>query len=383
MNAADALRLMVRLACATALSVAATSCDVHEFPSEEPQPALPESRLVLRYDETDMPLYTTVELDSDGRRASRAGSAGFDSRHIIKVYADNGTESDGTRSLSRAEAATMVLTDDAEAATDERTVSMTLPPGRYLYMVWTDYTLHGGDNDHHYDTSDFSEITLRPTERDGLLFHEGNTPWRDAFRGEGHFRVDADGNMHAPDSDDDSAPLAEAVIHMHRPLARFVIVTTDLSDFISRHGLRPMDTDGVQAEGSPRPLPPIDLSDYRIVVRYTGYMPAVFNSFIDKPVNSHLGAAFESTISGANAEPGTAELGSDYVFVNGRESSVQVALDVYVRSSGVHLAATGTVTIPLVRNRLTVVRGRFLTSQAGSNVGINPGFFDDINIEIR
>ena len=167
---------------------------------------------------------------------------------------------------------------------------------------------------------------------------------------------------------------------MRRPLARYVFVTTDLSDFISRHGLRPL-SDEVGAESSParclRSTCPTSASSSAT----QAYMPSVYNAHIDKPVNSMTGVAFDGAIT--RADGNTAELGSDYISVNGHETSVQVAVDVYDRNTGTRVASTNPITVPLVRNRLTIVRGRFLTSKAGSSVGISPDFKDDINIEIR
>lgn len=379
------LRHILRLTAAAMAAALAAGCDVHEFPSEETPPPVVESRLKLTFDGVDMPLHTTVEFDSDGRRARSAEEGARDSRHIINVYADDSHDEDiasGTRAPSRSVTATAIVTDRADAATDDRTVTISLPPGSYRYVVWSDYVEAGSDADLYYDTSDFSEIALRsagsPSE---AYIHRGNSPWRDAFRGEGSFRVGADGAMYAPDDRDCASPLAEAVITMRRPLARYVFVTTDLSDFISRHGLRPL-SDEVDTESSPRPLPTVDLSDFRVVFRYTGYMPSVYNAHIDKPVNSITGVSFDGAITRAD-DGNTAELGSDYISVNGHETSVQVAVDVYDRNTGTRVASTNPITVPLVRNRLTIVRGRFLTSKAGSSVGISPGFKDDINIEIR
>ncbi len=63
------LRHILRLTAAAMAAALAAGCDVHEFPSQETPPAAVESRLKLTFDGVDMPLHTTVEFDSDGRRA--------------------------------------------------------------------------------------------------------------------------------------------------------------------------------------------------------------------------------------------------------------------------------------------------------------------------
>lgn len=357
-------------ACVLIVAALGMASCVHEMPDAGdtplppgPPPAAP-GRLVLDYPDTEMPLLTTLEVGT----TARSGAGDVDSRHIIKVFADD-VEGPAPSRNNLTEVASVVINDAEDAATRRREIDLPLPAGTYRYIVWTDYGR--GDADLYYETADFSEIVLKGERRDGLLFHEGNTPRRDAFRGEGRFTVDAAGQFTVP-GEAQAEPMAEAVIEMRRPLARFVFVATDLDDFLSRVPSR-------QKSGGRS----TDLAAYRIVMRYTGYMPSALNAFTDRPADSVTGAAVEGRISVIDAEPGTAELGWDYVFTGPRESAVQVALDVYDRSTGERVASTPAVTVPVQRNRLTIVRGRFLTSAAGSSVGIDPGFNGDFNIEIR
>ena len=107
------LRHILRLTAAAMAAALAAGCDVHEFPSEETPPVV-ESRLKLTFDGVDMPLHTTVEFDSDGRRARSAEEGARDSRHIINVYADDIHDEDiasGTRAPSRSVTATATVTD--------------------------------------------------------------------------------------------------------------------------------------------------------------------------------------------------------------------------------------------------------------------------------
>ena len=367
-HATHPLSLLWQLALVAALAL--TSCDVHEFPVGDqpspPPPGVPASHILMRFTDLDMPVYTTVEFDTRPGRLSRS-SAPVSSRHIIKVYPFTG---DDSRALSRTEVATVVLTDEASAATDDRLIDLSLPPGRYNCLAWTDYSLTGSDRDLYYNTSDFAEISLLSEQKDGLLWHEGNTVWRDAFRGSCSFSIGSDGLMYATDA---TTPLNEAIVEMRRPMARFVFVTTDVDEFISRNDL----------QAAARNSKASALAGYGIVIRYSGYMPSEFNNFTDKPVNSITGAAFNGLIALTGDGQNTATLGSDYVFVNGRESTVMLSLDVYDNATATRIASTGPIAVPLMRNRLTVVKGKFLTSTAGSDIGINPDFSGDIDIEIH
>jgi len=359
-------RLLSRMAVAL-LATAAVSCDVHEYP-EKPAPPMPATEVTLHFADGDMPLLTTVEYDA-ARRRSRA-DAGDDARFTIRVYPVDAAE--GSRSPSRTPSAVTVITDDASAATDDRTVALKLDPGCYRVIAWADYVDAGSQADKYYFTGTFPDISLlsRAGAADSQYLHWGDTPQRDAFRGETLLHVAADGTL--TDADGTMLSAGRAIVPMHRPLARFCFITTDLREFISR---RP------QVPGAPAHALAPDLADYRAVLRYTSYMPSTYNARTDKPVDARTGVFFDGDITRLSTDE--ARLGSDYVLVNGASTSVQVALDVYSRTDGALIASTAPIDIPLQRNRLTLVRGRFLTTTSGTGMGIDPGFSGDINIEIH
>lgn len=228
-------------------------------------------------------------------------------------------------------------------------------------------------DDKYYSTDDLSEITLLSANGDNSRYqHQGNSPWREAYRGERRMSVSADGSLSHLDGT--ATASGRALVEMNRPMAKFTFVTTDLADFIARRSANgPADAPAY----APRPNP----ADYRVVLRYTSYMPSAYNAHTDKPVDSRLGAYFDGSID--RIDDSNAQLGSDYVLVNGSSTTVQVALDVYSRADQSLIASTPPIEIPLKRGHLTLVRGRFLTSKSGTGMGIDPGFFDDINIEIK
>ena len=51
--------------------------------------------------------------------------------------------------------------------------------GKYRFLVWADYVVHGTETDLYYNTSNFEEIILADRQN-----HTGSTDRRDAFRGE-------------------------------------------------------------------------------------------------------------------------------------------------------------------------------------------------------
>ena len=75
-------------------------------------------------------------------------------------------------------------------------------------------------------------------------------------------------------------------------------------------------------------------------------------------------------------------LGYDYIFVNGTETTLAISVEVYNRD-GELMSSTNPINVPIVRSKMTVVKGEFLTSKATGGITINPGYDgDDYNIEI-
>jgi hypothetical protein len=102
--------------------------------------------------------------------------------------------------------------------------------------------------------------------------------------------------------------------------------------------------------------------------------------FTDRPADSWTGVSF---ISQMHLEKDKEMLlGYDYIFVNGSETTLSVSLEVYTRD-GELISSTNPINVPIVRSKLTVVKGEFLSLEASGGVTINPGYEgDDYNIEI-
>lgn len=344
----------IRIMCGLLVAGAAASCDVHEFP-EPPQPGM--LRLSLDFD-TGIPLHQTVEVT----RADAKAAEEYDLRYTVGVFA-----LDATKATDRQELARVTVTREATDNPDQ-VIDMPLDAGDYRLVVWTDYVDAGSTHDKYYDTSDFGEIRLAEGR------HTGNTPYRDAFRGTIDVRI-AEGETR------------ELHVGMERPLTRYEFVTTDLDEFLTRAlaaAAREAEAAAAANGDTPAELSDetraVDLGAYRVVVRYPGFMPSSFNLFTDKPADSSTGVSFESAITPTSDSEAT--LGFDYVFINGTESTVQAAVDIY-DEEGVRISGTNTIDIPVVRGKRTIVRGEFLTSTAAGSIGIVPDFDGEFNVEIR
>ena len=357
-----------------------SGCDVHEFPDVETQNDV---RLHLTLDYSlALPLYQTVNFG--GSRYDNPSDF-YDVRYTLNFYPYSDSRDD---TYSRTPAFTRVLTRN-DVSKPDASFDIDIPRGNYHVIVWTDYVEIGTTGHLYYNPDDFAYIQLHGEE------HHGNTDFRDAFQG--HADIDAQtgipeqsGLGFKPDPIEISA-----TIHNSRPLGKYNIISTDLEKFISRaiesresraKELALQKEAAISAGQPPGTISPeeikptIDLSDFTVVVRYPMYMPSAFNAFTNKPTDSKTSKSFKGKIT-ANAD-GNAELGFDYVFVNGAESGAQIAIDVY-DYDGTQLAGTGTITVPLLRSKLTTVTGEFLTVTTQGGVGINPGFNGDFNLEIK
>ncbi len=329
------------------VAVAVAGCDVHEFP------VVPEQiPFVLRLDSrTQLPIHEEIYFTKQTTHTT----AEHDRRYVINAYRSHDGET-----FSRKADTTIVYTTHMED--DEISIALNLQRGDYYrFMVWSDHVAKGTHRDKYYNTTDFAEITYADRAA-----YEGCNDFKDAFRGTVQTAVLYE---QYPDGD-----MVEQVVNMEleRPLAKFKFIATDVEDFVERE----LERTATKDEHVPRSVNP---DDYRVVFYYTGFMPCSFNMFTNKPNDSWIGVTFDGKMVPIGSDE--MELGFDYVLVNGTESKITVVAEVYDKE-GELLSRTKTVEVPLVRSKLTVVRGPFLTSMATGNIGIVTEYDGDINIEI-
>lgn len=287
----------------------------------------------------DIPAYVSESPESGARYHIQVFTAGD---RTLKLYETEVFNLDMTRS--------------------DFTTTLSLPPGEYDLYVWSDYAAAETQNSYFFHSDDFSSIYYSDP-------YNGNNELRDAFRGMVSFTVDA--NI-------DDNYYAEAEVELERPLSRYEFVSTDLAEFITAEETR---TKGGIVVEDPAAAPSrLPLEQYRILMKYTGYMPSIFNNFTNRPVNSATGIEYEAKVVKLNDNE--ARLGFDYVMVNGRESSIKVALEIY-DPTGELVGRTHSVDVVTKRGMNTTVRGKFLTSQVSGGVGIDPSFNGEFNVPIQ
>lgn len=374
-----------------ALAVMMASCDVHEFPE---QGEGTDVELVLDFTgNMNMDFYKYVDYlsrDVDG--------LSYDIRYVVNVYPVVDESRNNNRG-GRSAIASYVFTK-SDITDLNYTVPLKLPAGNYRFLVWADYVAAGTEDNLHYDPSDFEEIIL--TKREGYI---GNTDARDGFRGEQVAEIYA--NTEYINNTTGSGVSNRIVVEMKRPMAKFKFQATDVVKFLEEEARRAAargdadpnaaeaendkdaETGGSKGSDSKGPTDSsstqdaygrINTGDYRVLFRYSGFVPCSFNMFTNRPADAWTGLTFEGRMTQLDKD--NAELGFDYVFVNGHESSVTVSVEIYDRD-GTLLSRSQPISVPLVRNKVTIVRGKFLTVKAEGGVSIDADFDGEYNYGYR
>lgn len=354
--------IIYKVALTLILATGMASCDVHEWPHIEYGEV--NSLLTISF-ETSLPLYREITYARGGNSISWESLYQYDIRYIISVCHT------GTRN----EARRYTITKPYDGQLDH-TVTLPLDEGTWDIYVWADYVDAFSTADRYFNTTDFANITYSDPKN-----YTGSTDTREAFRGMTTISV-----TH-PDRflDSQPKPSYHAKVDMVRPMGRYEVLSTDVEEFLTR--VTEMRTREAQTKADARQAEDtkadadtrVNIDEFRVIFRYNAFMPYSFNMFTDKPADSWTGISYVSQM--ALVDEGML-LGFDYVLVNGSETTMNVNIEVY-DSDGTLLSITRGIEIPIVRNKLTIVKGEFLTSSAQGGVSINPGYDgDDYNIPI-
>lgn len=216
------------------------------------------------------------------------------------------------------------------------TLQAELLEGEYDMLLWVDYSQSEQIADLWYDTKSLQAIKLIA---EGKSYAAGSDT-REGFYGAG--AVTANGTPTSVD------------ITTVRPQAKYLLVADDVVRYRELMA------------ANPDKYVPID--ELSISIQYEGYLPDGFNAKDGKPNSSEQGYKCDN---GALPAVGVADaevnIASDYVFVNGSESSVTVTVVVSDKAGRMVSRVQGVV-VQYKRNMLTTVRGEFLTAGV-----VNPG----------
>lgn len=354
---------MIRIMLCTVVALIFLSCDslmVKEYPEA---PATRDVWLTLVHQN----LWTFQTQISDRAPSRAVNPDSVMARYVFRYYAK------GTRDYCAAE---YTVYSDITMA-DTLRVQIPAPVGDWDLRVWKDLVDRRTKESCYYNADDFGHITIKKP-------YQGSDMYKEAYVGVIQ--------MNVPETFDLEWVPENSVINLERPQSAYVLVTEDLEKFVraelARHGpisfrksSTPADVNApaLVIDGVRIPIRDIDLSRYKIRVRYTGYLPSVFHHFTNRPVDSDVGVYYDSEIT--ILEDTDAMIAFDHIFVNGITSGVNIAVEL-LDDQGTRLASVGTSTVPLKRGLCTVIRGNFLTSQTGGATSIDPGFAGSFDIKV-
>lgn len=356
------------LLCATLIA----GCDatIHEYPDNTPiKPTSVPFTLDLDFT-TDMPIINQT-VTKKTRSGADLVDENFDLRYIINVY--RATE---WRQVNGEFVKSFVFTKD-DVSEWNHSVEIELDEGDYDIIVWADFVDQGTDTDKYYNTERFDYIYVKNEL-------EPCNDYRDAFIGYSRITLTKESRSESQ------------IVPMERPLAKYRFISNDLETFVSRmlelkkkqqrgeeeetKGEDPEDTKGDDDTKGDTKVQ-IDINDYYVVFEYTSYVNTSFNALLDIPAAPSQMLSYRSEIKKINEVE--AELGFDYIFVNGVDTKVWIALAVFEKGTDLEVARVEQFLVELSRSKCTEVRGPFLTTQETGGVGIVPEFDDEFTVEIH
>lgn len=209
---------------------------------------------------------------------------------------------------------------------------LSLWKGDYDICLWVDYTTDAV-TDNHYITTSLNPVKILPSES-----YMGNADTRDAFAGCFSFKM--------------TDNYATENITLCRPLAKYRLVTTDVSEYNELRDEKEWPA----------------LEDMVIKVTYDGFWPNAYSVSNAAPAGAMGGYGYVSALSERSQTEAT--IGKDYVFVNGTESFVKVTVSFY-DTDGEIVNQVRNLQVNYRIGYLTTVQGNFLTAGAGNGIHID------------
>lgn len=251
-------------------------------------------------------------------------------RHKISVYnADN--VSSGS---------TPILSYEVERQITEEgydfSLPITLPSGNYVVKAWTDF-YETESSKPFYDTSGFPNIMLTR--------HSGIADYQDAFSGSQTFSAEE--------------TTTQVKVSMNRPVGRYLLSSRNFSELLEETGY--------------------SIEDVSIVVVYAGFYPDTYSVITDRLTDSITGEYY--AIKPDSSTDGSALVGADFMLMNSGKSSVTLQIGL-ANPNGELIAKSETMSVPMKRNEVTLIKGYLLSKTSGDGGGfdLDTGFDGDFII---
>lgn len=351
--------------CAAALLFAACDTTIHEYP--QPQPEETVVFVELNVDRTPPLYYKELVYDGNGEHTSTllepTQSATYiaderlSMRLITEIYQLSAPDSrtDEGILVDRRE-----ITVERLKEAPQDTVQFIVPKGTYRTLTWADYVLTSNAVDWHFNTQALNSIQVDVTQQPHDNHHKS------AAAGARNFTVDFSQSGYTGTPvfiDETRAVTAEnnvVSLNLQRASGRFVLLSTDLKEFVNSGN---------------------KIDDLQVHIIYKQYVSAGYNVDTGTPNHFIQTYTLETTPTILQSES-TILLAYDYILTSSdREDNILI--DIFIYDDGKEVNHYQNVTIPLQRNRETIVKGPFLTKEIGSgDIGIDNDFDDEIVVVI-
>lgn len=157
-------------------------------------------------------------------------------------------------------------------------------------------------------------------------------------------------------------------VPLMRPESKFILVSNDVQKFVK----------SFNNNFSTSYTDPNEIFEHcKMKVKYNGYVPTGYNVVTGQLNDAQGGYAFDFDVLLINEKE--AIVAFDYVLTGPTSTAVNVGLDLY-DDKGVLINTVGSVNVPISQNRISVIRGEYLTREYGGGVGINTDFDGEFNI---
>lgn len=259
-------------------------------------------------------------------------------RYVVEIYSEVG----GGAPLHRFVKCSDQLKDN------DVTIDVTLNASSYIVLAWVDYVPKGSQSDYLYNTQSLKSVEVKAP-------YSGSIYAKDAFAAKASLDLRSYGNS--------KSSTIKKTIELKRPLSSFVIVATDMSDYLFEQGGGLADAD----------IPVT--ADFT----YHASLAVAYNVFEGSTATYSDKEVFSGQVEDHTEE--SCVIAYDYVLMDSESSNVEVSFDIY-SLSGVHINRINNLKIPLKRNTQTVVKlPCLIPSDGNGGIDIEDGF-DGPPIEI-
>lgn len=343
-----------------------TGCDatIHEYPE-------PENSLVVIQENVDRnpPLYykevlydesfnrTVNDLNPTPACTYTLGE-GYQMRITLEIYRGNVSDYDNdAENLRKNMVARRVLYTDKDALPPQDTIHTYLPGGDYFVLAFADYVPKGDLGNVYYHTDSLSNVWA------DVHNYPSNTNLRSTAAGQAGFNINFSLTKEGYPATKEASktPVYDRIIpvYLERPSGRYRFIATDYDDFIRNGG----NVEGITAKVIYRQFVSVG---YHVAKRALNLFVSTYS------FNNHLVDTWTDITSQlTRGESGTElSLLVDYLFTHyTNEDNIDV--DVYFYDeNGKEINHVTDISIPLLRNHETVIKGDFLTKSFGKDKGI-------------